>query len=206
MVTVTYWPCSPFMGRYFLIVVDAYSKWLEVFPVTSTSAEVTITKLRDLFAIHGLPEQIISDNGTGFSRAEFGRFTKANGIRHIFTAPYHPSSNGLAERAVRTFKETVVKLEGNMDARIAKFLFRYRVTPQTSTVTSPAELLMGRRLQTNLDLLHPDSYVKPLPKTKRHTIKRDLQVNDFALARDIMDLISGYQYKFRKSEAHCLIQ
>ena len=71
-----------------------------------------------------------------------------------------------------------------METRIAKFLFRYRVTPQTSTGTSPAELLMGRRLRTNLDLLHPDSYEKPLQKIKRHTIKRDLQVNDCALARD----------------------
>ncbi len=71
---------GPFMEQLFLIVVDAYSKWLEVIPVTSTSAKVTVNKLQGLFAIHGLPEQIVSDNGTGFSSTEFGQFTKPNGI------------------------------------------------------------------------------------------------------------------------------
>eukprot|EP00731_Ephydatia_muelleri_P014454 Em0008g174a len=65
----------------------------------------TIRELRHLFATHGLPEIVVSDNGTAFSSTEFGCFMKHNGIRHIRCAPYHPSSNRLAERAVQTFKE-----------------------------------------------------------------------------------------------------
>lgn len=71
-----------------------------------------------------------------------------------------------------------------METRIAKFLFRYRTTPQASTGTSPAELLMGRRLCTHLDLLHPDLCEKTSQKIKSHTARRELQVDDQAFARD----------------------
>lgn len=148
---------GPFHGKLFLIVVDAHSKWLDVQVVSSTSADCTINKLRSIFATHGLPEQVVSDNGSGFTSAEFKQFLQANGIRQVLVSPYHPSSNGLAERAVQTFKRAVEKLEGPMETRLSKFLFKYRVTPQTTTGVSPAQLLMGRRLRTHLDLLHPDS-------------------------------------------------
>ena len=147
---------GPFHGKLFLIIVDAHSKWIDVQIVNSTSAESTISKLRPIFATHGLPEQVVSDNGSGFASMEFKKFLSDNGIQQIFTAPYHPSSNGLAEKAVQTFKNAVNKLEGPMDVRITQFLFKYRITPQSTTGLSPAQLLMGRRLRTHLDLLHPD--------------------------------------------------
>ena len=87
-----------------------------------------------------------------------------NGIKHILTSPYHPSSNGLAECAVQTFKNGIKKLEGDVQERISRFLFRYRVTPHSTTGLSPAELLMGRRLRTHLDLLHPDTSQKDIEK------------------------------------------
>ena len=80
-----------------------------------------------------------------------------NGIKQSFTTPYHPASNGLAERAVQTFKHVVLKMEGPMELRLARFLLKYCVTPQTTTGVSPSELLMRRRLRTSLDLLHPDT-------------------------------------------------
>ena len=86
----------------FLVVIDAHSKWIDVEIVNSTSAVSTIIKLRSLFATHGIPEQLVSDNGSGFRSEEFKQFTTQNGIKHIFTSPYNPSSNGLAERAVQT--------------------------------------------------------------------------------------------------------
>ena len=115
--------------------------------------------------MHGLPEQVVSDNGTAFTSHHFKEFLKEHGIQQILASPYHPSSNGLAERAVQTFKNNVEKLDGPMDVRLSKFLFHYRVTPHTTTGLSPAQLLMGRRLRTSLDLLHPDS-VSPLAQTK----------------------------------------
>ena len=116
---------GPFLGRTFLIVVDAHSKWLEVTPVSSTSSQQVVRVLRNLFSTHGLPDVIVSDNGTAFTSVEFETFMKRNGIRHVRCAPYHPSSNGLAERAVQTFKEAMKKTKGDIDVRIARFLFQY---------------------------------------------------------------------------------
>ena len=95
-------------GKYLLfIAIDAYSKWPEVFVVSSTSAQQTIDKLRTMFATHGLPAVLVSDNGPPFTSTEFEKFVKANGIIHHRIPPYHPSSNGLAENMVRTVKQAL---------------------------------------------------------------------------------------------------
>ena len=92
------------------MVVDAHSKWLEVEVVNSATSHATIEKRRSIFATHGLPKMVVSDNGPSFTSAEFREFTRKNGIRHIKSAPYHPASNGLAERAVQTLKESLKKM------------------------------------------------------------------------------------------------
>ena len=91
---------GPHLGRMFLIVIDAHSKWLDVYPTSNATSQVTIEKLRQCFSTHGLPQTIVSDNGTCFTSQEFESFLKQNGIQHITSAPFHPASNGLAERAV----------------------------------------------------------------------------------------------------------
>ena len=152
---------GPFMGKMFLIVIDAHSKWLEVLPMTKITAEETIAKVRQLISTHGLPEIIVTDNGATFTSAEFRSYLDKNGVTLIHTAPYHPASNGLAERAVQIFTNGLKKMEndrdgGRLEDRLARFLFSYRATPQSTTGTSPGELLMGRRMRSKLDLLHPD--------------------------------------------------
>ena len=88
----------------YLLVVDAHSKWPEVYDKhSSTTSQHTITMLQHLFAMYGLPLQLVSDNGPQFISSDFAEFMKKNGIKHIRCAPYHPSSNGLAERFVQTF-------------------------------------------------------------------------------------------------------
>ena len=148
---------GPFMGKYFLIVVDAHSKSLEVVPVASMNAATTVDKLRNMFATHGLPDKIVSDNGPAFVSEAFGDFLRKNGISHATSSPYHPATNGLAERAVRTFKEAMARMkEGSIETRIARFLLKYRTTPHSTTGVSPSQLLMGRRLTTVLDRMIPD--------------------------------------------------
>lgn len=68
--------------------------------MSSTTAEATIAALRMVFATHGLPEELVLDNGPHFIAQEFKEFLKSNKIKHILSAPYHPASNGEAERAV----------------------------------------------------------------------------------------------------------
>ncbi|MDA8003069.1 MAG: DDE-type integrase/transposase/recombinase, partial [Alphaproteobacteria bacterium] len=130
---------GPFLGKMFLVVVDAHSKWLEVEMVPTTSSRHTIEKLRSMFAMHGLPELLVSDNASVFTSAEFKEFLKRNGIRHATSAPYHPSSNGLAERYVQTFKVAMKKCSAeDIQQQLSRFLFHYRTTPHTVTGVSPA--------------------------------------------------------------------
>ena len=91
----------------FLAVVDAHSKWPELVPVSSNTTSKAIEALRDLFARFGIPELIVRDIDSQFASEEFQAFIKSNGIYHITSAPYHRATNGLTERLVQTFKQTL---------------------------------------------------------------------------------------------------
>ena len=137
---------SPFLGRMFLILIDAHLKWIEAFCNTSATSSATVECLRQVFAQFGVPETVVTDNGTCFTSDEFKLFLKMNGSRLLTSAPYHPASNGLAERAVQIVKHGLKKVtQGTLSARLAKVLFAYRLTPQGTTGIFPAELLLGRR-------------------------------------------------------------
>ena len=150
---------GPIQGKYFLIVVDAHSKWVEIFPTNGPSATETIKSLRHCFCRLGIPVTIVSDNGTCFTSQEFQEFLKQNGIRHVTSAVYKPATNGLAERMVQTFKSALAQSKESYTTLLDKFLFKYRVTPHTTTGVSPAELLFKRKLRCRLDLLHPDEMI-----------------------------------------------
>ncbi|KHJ97228.1 integrase core domain protein [Oesophagostomum dentatum] len=91
-------------GKMFLVIVDAYSKWPEIIEMTSTTSLATIRDSTRLFAQFGNPETIVSDNGSQFASREFAEFCNSNGITHVRSPPFHPQSNGQAERFVDTFK------------------------------------------------------------------------------------------------------
>ena len=151
---------GPFLGSSYLIVVDSYSKWPEVVPMQNTTSQSTIKALMPLFSTHGLPERIVTDNGTQFCSEEFENFLRVNGIRHTLSAPYHPATNGEAERFVQTFKNAMKSYDANssnVSMYISKFLLSYRTTPHTTTGVCPSFLLVGRRIRSKLDLMLPDS-------------------------------------------------
>ena len=148
---------GPFLGKQFLVIVDAHTKWLEVHIVPSLAAIPVIQRLRSVFAQFGIPQTIVTDNGATFCSAEFQQFLESNGIEHLKSAPYHPSSNGLAERAVQTFKQGLRKLtEESLFDRMSRFLFVCRNTPHGTTGASPAQLMFGRPMRSRLDLLRPN--------------------------------------------------
>ena len=150
---------GPLRGMMWIVAIDAHSKWPEVLPFrTTTTATDTIQALRTVFARYGCPEEIVSDNGPQFTSTDFGSFLEANGIRHRRTAPYHPATNGLAERFVQSFKRAVAAGSSSdpVQAVADKFLLCYRNTPHPTTGEPPAVLLLGRMLRTRLDLLRPD--------------------------------------------------
>nr|XP_023665672.1 LOW QUALITY PROTEIN: uncharacterized protein K02A2.6-like [Paramormyrops kingsleyae] len=123
--------------------------------------------------------QKITDNGPTFTSELFSEFMDQNGIRHIRTAPFHPASNGLAERAVQTVKEGLKRMTGDsLSARLSRFLFKYCLTPQTTTASTPAEMLMGRRPKSRLDLLRPDMKEKVGRKQEKQKEGHDLQARE----------------------------
>ena len=152
-------------GKYFLVLIDSHSKWLEVHLVSSTITAVTIEKLRFIFSTHGLPYIIVSDNGSVFTNKKFANFMTYNDITHVKSSLYHLSTNALAEQAVQTFKAGIKKLsKGTLESRLSYFLFHYRLTPQATTGQSPSELLLlGRHIKSCLDLLHLNVKTKAKP-------------------------------------------
>ena len=138
------------------------------------------------------PWQRIHVDFAGPFAQEMKDFLKSNGIRHCLSSPYHPASNGEVERALRTFKEsmkTVKDEPGTLADKLARFLLRYWTTPHTATGCTPAELLMGRRIRTRLDILHPDLSAKMSKKTKlgNHTTRRNFLPGDPVMVRDYRD-------------------
>ncbi|XP_058038706.1 uncharacterized protein K02A2.6-like [Ahaetulla prasina] len=101
---------GPIQGHMLLIIVDAYSKWVEVVSMTSITSEALIHALKRVFATHGLPDVLVSDNGPQLTSAAFQAYLAKQGIRHATIAPFRPASNGLAERTVRSAKEVLAKL------------------------------------------------------------------------------------------------
>ena len=92
---------------HFLLIVDSTSKWLDLHLMNGTNAERTVEKLRSSFAIFGIPEELVSDNGPPFNGNEYKKFCAQNGISCILTPPLHPNSNGIAERQVHTIKQNL---------------------------------------------------------------------------------------------------
>lgn len=155
-------------------MVDAHSKWPEVFPMKKITSFKTIEILRTVFARNGIPEQIVSDNESQFTSHEFDEFIRKNGIKHFKSAPYHPATNGLAERFVQTFKrsmKTMKNQEKSLNKKIANFLLLYRNAPHSITNETPAKLFHGRNLRTCLDLIRPDTRKTVTDKTMKNAME-----------------------------------
>ncbi|KAK3887708.1 hypothetical protein Pcinc_008193 [Petrolisthes cinctipes] len=157
-------------GKSYLILVDYYSKFVEVDELEATHASSVIKCCKSQFARDGIPEKFHSDNDPQFTAKEFGHFCNLYGILHTPSSPRYPQSNGLAERGVQTIKRLMMKAVcGGCD--VYQSLLDYRNTPIVGDV-SHAQLLFGRRTRTTLPtatgLLNPETH-DPV------TIKRQLK-------------------------------
>ncbi len=139
-------------GTTYLLAVYYYSRYIEVHKLTSAVSAASVTAgLKAIFSRHGVPATLVSDNGPQYSSQEMKRFSESYGFIHLTSSPHYPQANGQAERAVKTEKSL---LEKSPDPYMA--LLSYRATPLPWCGLSPAELLMGRRLRTDI------------PQLKRH--------------------------------------
>ena len=113
---------EPVNGNMLIIIVDSHTKWIDVH-VTSGVHHYHYNQQTESFSTHGIPDTIVSDNATCFTSSEFQEFYKHSGIPHITSAPYHPSSNRLAERAVQTVKSGLKRTgNGNIEHNLLRFL------------------------------------------------------------------------------------
>ncbi|KAF2883189.1 hypothetical protein ILUMI_22989 [Ignelater luminosus] len=183
--TLTKWPqtnfaferihidyAGPFLDKMFLVITDAFSKWVEVYELTRADSQSTIEVLREVRSRFGLPKTIVSDNGSQFTSAEFQKYCKLNGICHVTSSVNHPSSNGAAENAVKSFKLGLKKAlldkgQESITTVLTRYLFMYRNSPHCTTGLSPSSLMLGRKVRTRFDLLFGD----------RRTKARENQIN-----------------------------
>lgn len=149
---------GPLEDYYFLICVDAKSKWAEI--QISKEAPTTLSTIRllnNIFVSHGYPQFLVSDNATIFHSAEMQSYCSQNGIFQKFIAPGYPATNGLAERNVQTLKtrlRTAKEDNTSMHEKVQNILLRYRATP-LACGQSPSELYLNRKIRIRLDAIFP---------------------------------------------------
>lgn len=153
-----------FGRKTYLIVVDYYSKFVEMIELYSTTSREVINQLKNIFRRHGIPEIVISDNGPEYSSSAFCEFSKHWNFKHVTSSPTYPQSNGQVERTIQTIKNIMKKTAyDNSDFDLA--LLEYLNTPISSELASPAELLFNRKLR---------SIVPCMPRLLLPKIHRDI--------------------------------
>ncbi len=151
----------------YLLIVDYYSRYVEVIALRKdTSSSAVIQALKTIYARHGIPDEVRSDNGPQYHSKEFAQFAKEWGFKHTTSSPRYPQSNGEVERAVRTVKD-ILKKENDP----TKALLAYRSTPLASGY-SPAELLMGRKIKSTIPIVSKN-LTPSLPKMKELKVKEE---------------------------------
>ncbi|KAG1649806.1 putative phosphoenolpyruvate synthase [Nymphon striatum] len=131
-------------GKWYVLVIDYYSRYVEVGLLENLHSHGVINQLKSIFARHGVPELMTSDNGPQYASKEFEEFCGNYGFQHSTSSPKYPQSNGEAERAVQTVKNIFKK---ESDPYLA--LLAYRSSPLANG-KSPAELLFNRKLRTSI--------------------------------------------------------
>ena len=131
-------------GKEYLLVVDYYSRYIEVAQPSVTSSAAIIQHTKSIFARHGIPEVVVLDNGPQYASSAYKTFAREYGFVHITSSSLYSQGNGEAERVVKTVKH-ILKKRG--DLYLA--LLAYWAAPLQNGF-SPAELLMSRRLRTTV--------------------------------------------------------
>lgn len=150
---------GPYKGHSFLLLIDARTKWPEIFAMKSTTTEKTIEAFRQTFARYGFPKRVVSDNGPQFTSEDFRTFLTKRGITHTRSPVKHPASNGAAENLVKSFKrklKIMLKNGRTPQEAIDAFLMEYRSTQHCTTGETPAKLMLGRQIRTKFDLMRPN--------------------------------------------------
>nr|XP_037286010.1 uncharacterized protein K02A2.6-like [Rhipicephalus microplus] len=147
---------APADCRFVIVAVDYFSRWPESAFCSDITSRTVINFLLAVFAREGYPTELVSDHGRQFTSSEFECFLADRGIKHFFSAVYHPQANGLVERFNRVLKSYIqlaLLEERQIKTTVIEYLGIYRATPHSATGISPAVLLHGRHMKTSLDVV-----------------------------------------------------
>ena len=192
-------------GKYLLVVIDRYSRYPEVEIITSTNIITVVRKLNKIFASHGIPEVLITDNGPPFNSKDFEQYMKELGVSHKFSTPYWPQGNAEVERFMRTLGK-ILKIANlthdDIQNALSRFLFTYRNTPHCTTRVPPGELLYNRSMNGKIpsekkewvDRHHlarendekSRNYNKSYADSRRRTKENEIEVGDSVLIKQKM--------------------
>lgn len=199
--------CGPFpTGETLLVVIDGYSKFPEVEVMHSTQAKSVIRQLDKMFARHGFPDKVTSDNGPPFNSEELKKYMEHHAILHHRITPLWPQANGEVEsfmkplgKAIRTAKTE----RRDWKDELPRFLLNYRTTPHTSTGVAPCHLLFNREIRAAIpsyssvtsgdhSTFHQQARdndqkrkatMKSYTDSKRHATPSQIQVGDTVLVK-----------------------
>ena len=195
-------------GHTYVVVTDFYSKYFELEFLRQNTATCLINNMKKIFARYGIPQEVVSDNGSQFANTrnlfdsthQFKEFAREWGFQHTTSSPEYPQSNGAAERAVQTAKRILKKAEADGKDPF-EGLLKYRNTPFEDIGLSPAQLVMSRRTRTTLPthrrLLLPQP-VEPQRVVKALRMRQDKAKSHYdPTGRDLPPLEGGEKVRIR---------
>lgn len=166
-------------NKYIVVAMDYFTKWPEAKALKEANAkEVAMFIYEDIICRHGCPKKILSDRGTHFNNQVIEKLVEKFQIKHKFSTPYHPKTNGLVERFNKTLCEALAKLTGedkDWDLHIGSVLFAYRNKKHSSIKVEPFYLIYGRAARIPMDTEEKETTIKErlgylleeLPKVRR---------------------------------------
>ena len=158
--------------RYILTLVDYATRYPEATPLKNIETETVAEALVTMFSRIGVPQEVLSDQGSQFLSGIMKEVSRLLSIRQLITSPYHPQCNGLVERFNGTLKEMIKRMcaekPRDWDRYVAPLLFAYREVPQESLAFSPFELIYGRTVRGPMQILK-ELWSKEIPSDETKT-------------------------------------
>ena len=201
--------CGPYpSGDYCLVVIDDYSRFPVVEIIKSTSTSSVIPVLDKIFATHGQPETLKTDNGPPFQSAEFKKFMMYSGINHRKITPLWPRANGLVENFMKPLNKAIktAAVQGkSWKQELYKFLRNYRATPHVTTNIPPAVALYGRNIRTLIpEILAPTTDKGMQLRDRSQKVKQKFYAEKRLCQRKPHDINVGDTVLVRKTKENKL--
>ena len=168
---------------YLLVLIDRYSQYPEVEVIRSTKASAVIPKLDKIFAAHGIPQVLKSDNDPPFNSAEFAKYMNTLEITHEPATPAWPQTNGVVERfnqPLRKMLQTAVAEGRIWRQELSRFLLQYRTTPHTIIKIAPCELLFNRKVNGKLPVINRQLVINRHKEARENERKSQAYHSEYA--------------------------